>query len=150
MPAEIIQQENDCAFYRVEGDYGIHREPIDPHAIYGWLTLGGRANDSFEFPHRNYLRDPETAILAVKEGDRVRVNDNNWMDVTDTTSDGFVAVYENGHVEYEIWHHYTPKRLDTNAGPRMFRRDPWRSQGEVHCLEVEWNPEVHPTIERVE
>lgn len=151
MSVEIIQQEDDCAFYRVEGEYGIYWEPIDPHAIYGYLHSGDRGDDAgtLDIPVRQFSRSLVTAIREVKPGDRVRVNNNNWMVAVEPDNgfvdEGFAARYENGSVVYAV-------RVNDYGGQgysehRMRRWDDFSSQGIVSCLEVDWNPEVHPTLE---
>jgi hypothetical protein len=132
------EQMEDAAFYEVDGEYGIEYWPVDGRAVYGYLNTGERGDDDFAVPHRNALREPEMAVLALEEGDRLRVNDNNWMVVVDTSKGDPVARYENGEVLYELWWSYTPSRTNVRSGPRMFRQDGHESAGHIDCIEVDW------------
>lgn len=138
LPEDPHYQMEDAHFWKVEGEYGEYYWPIDDHAIYGWLHLGERGDEEFDIPHRNGLREPGVAILALEEGDRVRVNDKNWMVVVDDHFGDPVVRYENGEVLYELWWSYTPKRMDMEPGPRMFRQDGHTSAGKISCIEVDW------------
>lgn len=132
-------QMEDAHFYMICDDYS-QLWPIDDHAIYGWLNLGERGDEEFEIPHRNALREPQTVISALQVGDRVRVNDKNWMVVVDHHFGDPVVryVHGNGEVLYELWSYYTPERYGVEAGPRMFRQDGHSSAGHISCIEVDW------------
>jgi hypothetical protein len=137
-PGDRVQSE-ESTFWWVRADNGWCREPIDSHAVYGSPQLGERDPESVSVPIRNASRDLVTAIRTAKSGDRVRVNDNGWMEVVDREGEGFVAVYENGSVEYLI----SPRNPSDNPpgtfnNPWMRRYDDYSSVGPVECLEINW------------
>lgn len=134
VPTPSHEQADDCHFYEVEGKYGLERWPVDRHAVYTYVDLGG-----YDIPVRTALRDVKTAIRALRPGDRVRLNEEGgWYEVTEETSEGAALVKENGHVEYELWAHHVPMTMGSDAGPRLFRRDGFSSMGMVDAVEVEW------------
>lgn len=133
-------QMEDAAFWWVYGEYGWGTEPIDEHAIYGHAEY--YRDGDIEVPVRNSLRDKTTAIRTVEPGDRVRINEENWMVAvepdTGWVDEGFTARFENGEVQYAIrandvgGTHGTPEC-------RMRRRDDFSSVGIVSCIEVDWS-----------
>jgi hypothetical protein len=142
LPDEQYQRCEECAFWKVETTYGVERWPIDPHAIYGWPSLGNREDD-FDVPHRTGMRNIRTAIRSVRPGDRVRVNDDTWMDAVSPddgcVDEGFAAKFENGSVVYVVRVDNPSNRPPgTFDSPWMRRWDDHTSIGEVNCLEVEW------------
>lgn len=133
------EQMEEAAFWTVEGAYGLKTWPIDEHAVYGRPGLGDRDGDEIEASVRSASRDLVTAIRTVRPGDRVRVNDRGWMEVTQKHDEGFVAVLENGSVEYVIQpDNPTDRPPGTFHTPWMRKWDGHGSVGEVGCLEVEW------------
>lgn len=136
-------QMEDAAFWYVYGEYGWYNEAIDERAVYGYPRLGDRDPESIEISIRKSSRDLVTAIRTVSEGDRVRVNDGNWMTVEDPENgfvdEGFACKYENGSVLYAV----RPTNSSDNPpgtfhSPWMRRWDDHSSVGEVGCLEVDW------------
>lgn len=131
------EQTDDAAFYWVETKYGQVLHPVDEHAVYGFVPR----DEEFDVPVRNALRDRTYSIDALREGDRIRVNGGGWMAVTGRAAGGATAIYENGEVEYVLWARHTPERINVEPGPRMFRRNPWGSEGHISYLEVDWRAE---------
>lgn len=134
------EQMDDAAFYVLGGDYSL-TEPVDGRAVYGHPVLGDRDASAIGAPVRKSARDLKTAIRSAEPGDRVRVNDGPWLEVTERDDEGFLAVPENGSVERAV-HPDNPR----NRPPGTFdlawmrRADDWTSMGEVACLEVDWGP----------
>lgn len=137
VPDPPHEQMEDAAFWVVEGEYGLERWPIDDRAIYGLLATW--EYDEFPVPHRKAPRDLVTAIREVRPEDRVRVNRNGWMNVVEKDDEGFVAYYENGHVNYTIQpRNPRDQPRGTFDCPWMRRYDTGSSQGEVLTIEVDW------------
>lgn len=145
VPDNAVGQMEDAAFWEVDGEYGLERRPIDGHAVYGSMVLGGTPKDGDDVPNRRGARDLVTAIRSARPGDRVVVNgDTEWMDVVELpdgqwVDEGFACVPENGSVTYAV----RPRNpRDSPPGtfdePWMRRWDDGRSAGGVDSLEVDW------------
>lgn len=143
VPDAPHEQEEESHFWFVDGEYW----PVDRHAVYGHPS-DDQLPDDDTVPVRNALREPQQAIRSLREGDKVRVNGGGWMDVVGTDLGAPVVVYENGSVEYQLWDHHTPEKMNILEGPRMFRADPFRSAGYVECIEVVWRDREPRTSRR--